>query len=56
MDVTKIVEMECYKALGKIKAILEEDALAESECFQQSEEIVCTFEALGSGGNRYDFG
>lgn len=56
-DVTKIVELECYKALGKIKAILEDDALADSECFQQIEEIVCTFEELGSGGSsRHDFG
>ena len=56
-DVTKVVELECYKALGKIKAILEDDAFADSECFQQIEEIVCTFEELGSGGgNRHDFG
>ena len=56
-DVAKIVELECYKALGKIKAILEDDALADSESFQQIEEIVCTFEELGSGGgNRHDFG
>ena len=49
-DVTKIVELECYKALRKIKAILENDALTDSECFQQIEEIVCTFEELGSNG------
>ena len=56
-DVTKIVELECYKALGNIKAILEDDALADSECFQQIEEIVCAFEELGSGGgSRHDFG
>lgn len=56
-DVTKIVELECYKALAKIKAILEDDALADSECFQQIEEIICTFEELGSGGgSRHDFG
>ena len=56
-DVTKIVELECYKALGKIKAILEDDALADRECFQQIEEIICTFEELGSGGgSRHDFG
>ena len=56
-DVIKIVELECYKALAKIKAIIEDDALADSECFQQIEEIVCTFEALGSnGGSRHDFG
>ena len=56
-DLTKIVELECYKALGKIKAILEDDTLADSECFQQIEEIICTFEELGSGGgSRHDFG
>ena len=56
-DVTKIVEPECCKALSKIKAILEDDTLADSECFQQIEEIVCAFEALGSnGGSRHDFG
>ena len=49
-DATKIVELECYKALGKIKSILENDTLADSECFQQIEEIICTFEELGSGG------
>ena len=56
-DVIKIVELECYKALAKIKAIIEDDALADSECFQQIEEIVCAFKALGSGGgSRHDFG
>ena len=56
-DVTKIIELECYKALHKIKTILEDDSLTDSECFQQIEEIVCTFEELGSGGgNRHDFG
>lgn len=56
-DVTKIVELECYKALGKIKSILEDDALADSECFQKIEAIVCAFEELGSGGgSRHDFG
>ena len=56
-DVTKIVELECYTALGKIKAILEDDALADSECLRQIEEIVCAFEALSSdGGSRHDFG
>lgn len=56
-DITKIVELECYKALAKIKAIIEDDALADSECFQQIEVIVCAFEELGSGGgSRHDFG
>ena len=55
-DVTRIVELECYKALAKVKAIIENDTLADSECFQQIEEIVCIFEDLGSdGGCRHDF-
>ena len=29
-DVTKIVELECYKDLAKVKAIIENDALADS--------------------------
>ena len=56
-DVTKIVELECYRALRKIKAILEDDSLEDSECFYQIEEIVCVFEGLGSDcGSRHDFG
>jgi hypothetical protein len=55
-DVSKIVELECYKALQKIKAILEDDALEDNECFQKIEEIICAFEELGSnGGSRHDF-
>ena len=51
-DSTKIVELECYRALRKIKAILED-----SECFYRIEEIVCVFEGLGSDcGSRHDFG
>lgn len=56
-DVSKIVELECYRALCRIKTILEDDSLHDSECFQQIEEIVCTFEELGSiCGGRHDFG
>ena len=39
------MELECYKALCKIKAIIEDDTLADSECFQQIEEIVCTLKS-----------
>lgn len=56
-DISKIVELECYRALQKIKAILEDDSLEDSECFYRIEEIVCVFEGLGSGcGSRHDFG
>ena len=47
-DSTKIVELECYKALRKIKAILEDDSLEDSECFYRIEEIVCVFEDLAA--------
>lgn len=52
-----ILEMECYKALHKIKAIIEDDSLEDTECFIKIEETVCLFERLGSdGGARHDFG
>ena len=52
-----IVEGECYKALLKIKEIIEDDSLSDPERFMQIEEIVCTLESLGStGGSRHDFG
>lgn len=52
-----IVESESYKALKKIKAIIEDDNLDDEECFIKIEEIVRVFESLGSdGGNRHDFG
>ena len=34
-DVTKIVELECYKVLHKIKTILEDGVLENSICFQK---------------------
>ncbi|MBP3304502.1 MAG: hypothetical protein J6L24_00895 [Oscillospiraceae bacterium] len=57
LDISQIIEGECYKALQKIKAIIEDDSLEDKECFTQIEEIVCVFEELGSnGGIRHDFG
>ena len=56
-DVNKIIETECYKALKKIKEIVEDDTLDDKECFAKIEEVVCTLEGIGSdGGNRHDFG
>lgn len=56
IDATKIVELECYKALQKIRAVLNDDTLEDSECFYKIEEIVCLFEEMGSsGGSRHDF-
>ena len=57
IDSKEIVEMQCYQALQKIKAVIQNDSLTDNECFMKIEEIVCIFEALGgSVGNRHDFG
>ena len=54
LSVTESVEMESFKALQKIKAVIENDSLSDFECI---EKIVCIFEEIGSnGGNRHDFG
>ncbi len=56
INAKEIVELECYKALMQIKAVLEDDSLEDSTCFQRIEEIVCIFEQLGSRcGARHDF-
>ena len=56
-DIPKILEGECYIALQKIKAIIEDDSLTDEACFWRIEEIVRVLEELGSnGGNRHDFG
>lgn len=57
LDATQIVELECYKVLQKIKAVIEDDGLEDESCFRKIEEIVCIFEKMGSsGGGRHDFG
>ena len=56
-DISAIVESACYQALQKIKAIIEDDSLDDTECFMKIEEIVLVLEEIGStGGNRHDFG
>ena len=51
-----IVEKECYKALKKIKEIIQNDDLEDSECFSKIEEMVCLFESMGiNAGCRHDF-
>lgn len=55
-DPSAIVEGECYRALKKIKQILEDDTLEDTDCFLKIEEIVSVLEDLGSNaGNRHDF-
>ena len=51
------VGSESYRALQKIKAVLDDDGLDDETCFRKIEEIICIFEELGSdGGSRHDFG
>lgn len=57
VNAAEIVQMECYKVLQKIKAIIEDDSLDDGACFMKIEEIICAFEDAGSsGGLRHDFG
>ena len=54
---TVIIQSESYQALQKIKAVITDDSLTDSECFMKIEEIIDILETLGSGGgNRHDFG
>ncbi len=56
IDLEKIFELECYKALQKIKMILQDESLDDESCFLKIEEIVSAFEKIGSdGGARHDF-
>ena len=53
----QIVEGTCYRALTRIKAIIEDDSLDDDACFVKIEQIVCVLEEIGSsGGSRHDFG
>jgi len=57
INLTEIVESESYQALQKIKAVITDDSLTDSECFMKIEEIINIFETLVSGGGtRHDFG
>ncbi len=51
----EIVSLGCYRALVKIKDIIKDNSLSDSECFMQIERIVCLFESLGIDcGSRHD--
>ena len=57
LDIEKIVSMECYQALRRIRDIIHDETLVDEECFSKIEEIICTLESMGSnGGFRHDFG
>lgn len=53
-QIVKLFSDTCFRALARIKAIVENDDLDD---FGAIEEIICVLEELGSnGGNRHDFG
>jgi len=55
--IAEIVEGTCYRALQRIKSIIEDEELSDAECFLKIEEIVSALEEIGSGGGtRHDFG
>ena len=57
IELGKLLDSICYKALKEIKEIIEDDSLDDAECFMKIERIVCLLEKLGSnGGSRHDFG
>lgn len=57
VSAAEFIELESYRTLQKIKAVIEDDNLNDSECFRKIEAIVLLFEELGSGGGaRHDFG
>lgn len=53
----KQLECDCMAALARIRAVLVDDSLEDSACFERIERIVCELEALGLDcGTRHDFG
>ncbi|MBQ8719788.1 MAG: hypothetical protein IJY65_02020 [Clostridia bacterium] len=56
MDVERVIENECYKALKGIKEIISDDEIEDKDCFERIEEIVCLLENMGIDlGGRHDF-
>ncbi len=45
-DITKIAELECYKALEKIKAVIEDDSLDDKDCLDEIISIIAKFEII----------
>ena len=55
LNAKEIVEMECYRALDKIRAIIRDEQYTDENCIMKIEEIVCALEDVGShGGIRHD--
>ncbi len=48
-NANRIIEIESYKALNKIKEIIEDHDNDDLDCFQKIEEIVCILESFETG-------
>lgn len=56
VDLKELMDSIYYHALYRIREIIRDESLSDPECFKQIEEVICTFEQLGSGGGwRHDF-
>ena len=44
IDANELVEQTCYKLLCRIREVIRDDSLSDTECFEQIERIVCLFE------------
>lgn len=52
----KILSLVCYRALERIKEIIQNDDLDDAECFGKIEEVIQTMECFEiNSGNRHDF-
>ncbi|MCL2883951.1 MAG: hypothetical protein FWF49_00510 [Oscillospiraceae bacterium] len=57
IEAKDIVGMRCYQALQQIQLILQDDRLADKDCFQKIEAIVSALNKQNiSTGSRHDFG
>lgn len=57
LDANTIVEMECFRVVQEIQAVISDDSLEDDECFEKIERIVAKLEHKGIRcGSRHDFG
>ena len=56
-DILKnIIENRCYQVLLQLKQTIDDENLADQDCFIKIEEILYTLEKNGIFCNRHDFG
>lgn len=56
-DLSQLLELECYQMILEIKTVLEDESLADADCFNKIEALVCLFEKHGIRCQyRHDFG